>query len=119
MANTFLGQPSQEVIDTPLINKGVMRADGTVKGTGFLGVLKRPDGKVSTEISIGVQFGGEEIEIPSLVPTLTSEEIQLLLEGGKPTKEIIDKAVKHAKERIAQGKSPFAGKGEQIEDKDR
>lgn len=82
------------------------------KGGGFFGTLKRPDGGVSTEISIGVNFGGEEIEIPSLVPTLTKSEINHLLNGKKPTKTIIDKAVSHAKDRIAKGKDPFWQAGE-------
>lgn len=89
------------------------RADGTEKGLGFFGVLQRPDGRVSTEISVGVEFDGKETEIPTLIPTLTSEEIKFLLDGGEPTKKIIDKAVAHAKKRIKQGKSPFAEKGEQ------
>ncbi len=83
------------------------------KGQGFLGTLKRPDGMVSTELSIGVNIDGKEIEIPSLVPTLTKEEITYLLKGNKPTQKIVDKAVKHAKKRITEGKSPFAQKGEQ------
>ena len=70
--------------------------------------MKRPDGKVSTEISIGVNINGKETEIPTLVPTLTKDEIDYLLKGGKPTKEIVDKAVKHAKKRMSQGLSPFA-----------
>jgi predicted transcriptional regulator len=88
------------------------RADGTPKGKGFLGELKRPDGKVSTELSIGVTMDGKETEIPALVPTLTKKEIDSLLSGEKPSKTIIDKAVSHAKERIKQGKSPFAQAGE-------
>jgi hypothetical protein len=83
------------------------RSDGTPKGKGFLGELKRPDGKVSTELSIGVNFDGKETEIPSLVPTLTKPEIDHLLNGGQPTKQIIDKAVEHARSRMSQGKSPF------------
>ncbi len=90
-----------------------LRADGTQKGPGFLGELKTPSGKVSTEISIGVNIGGKETEIPTLVPTLTKNEIDYLVKGGKPTKEIVDKAVDHAKSRISQGKSPFAQEGEQ------
>jgi hypothetical protein len=88
------------------------RADGTDKGTGFLGVLKRPDGSVSTEISVGVNLDGKETEIPTLVPTLTKNEINHLLNNGKPTKEIIDKAVAHAKKRMSEGKSPFYGSGD-------
>ncbi len=91
-----------------------LRADGTKKGPGFLGELKRPDGKVSTEISIGVELDGKETEIPTLVPTLTKDEIKHLLSGKKPTEAIVKKAVKHARERIALGKSPFqeAAQGE-------
>ena len=88
------------------------RADGTQKGRGFLGELKRPDGGVSTEISVGVNIGGKETEIPTLVPTLTRSEIDYLLSGGRPTDAIVDKAVKHAKERMAMGKSPFASESE-------
>ncbi|MFA6717450.1 MAG: hypothetical protein WCS15_00015 [Prevotella sp.] len=90
------------------------RADGTQKGKGYFGELKRPDGKISTELSIGVNFDGKEVEIPSLVPTLTQEEIKYLLNGGKPTEAIIQKAVDHAKKRMANGRSPFAQDGEQV-----
>jgi hypothetical protein len=84
-----------------------LRNDGTKKGSGWLGELKRPDGGVSTELSIGVNFDGKEREIPALVPALTKEEIKHLLGGGEPTKAIIDKAVDHARGRINDGKSPF------------
>ena len=47
------------------------------------------------------------------MPTLTKSEINHLLEDNKPTQQIVDKAVKHAKKRMAEGKSPFAQKGEQ------
>lgn len=90
-----------------------LRADGTQKGLGYFGELKRPDKKISTELSIGVGFDGKETQIPTLVPTLTRNEINYLLEGNKPTKEIQDKAIAHAKTRMDQGKSPFAEKGEQ------
>ena len=90
-----------------------LRADGTPKGPGFFGSLNRPDGKVSTELSIGVSFNGKETEIPLLVPTLTTDETDHLLSGKKHTKAMVDKAVAHAKERMKQGKSPFAEKGEQ------
>jgi len=89
------------------------RASGTPKGKGYFGILQRPNGGVSTELSAGVNFGNEEIEIPTLVPTLTQEEVDYLLAGGKPTKEIMDKAFEHAKQRIFQGRNPFAQEGEQ------
>ena len=83
------------------------RADGTQKGPGFLGTLQRPDGKVSTEISIGTEFDDFKGEIPSLVPTLTQSEIDHLLSGGEMTDEIVAKAVDHARQRMTSGKSPF------------
>ncbi len=91
------------------------RADGSLKGNGFLGLLRRPDGKVSSEISVGVNIGGKEVEIPTMVPTLTRAEVETLLSndpaGGVP-QPILDKAVDFAKKRIAAGKSPFAGPDE-------
>ncbi|MFA5354947.1 MAG: hypothetical protein WC291_12015 [Thermodesulfovibrionales bacterium] len=89
------------------------RVDGTPKGNGFFGPLKRPDGKVSTELSVGITLDGKETQIPVLVPTLTGQEVDFLLAGNKPTSLIIQKAIAHARERIAQGKSPFAEEGEQ------
>ena len=85
------------------------RADGTHKGPGFMGELKRPDGNISTELSIGVEFDGKQHEIPMLVPTLTKKEIDHLLEDGEPTEAIVDKAVAHARKRMKEGKSPFYG----------
>jgi hypothetical protein len=84
------------------------RPDGTPKGKGFLGELKRPDGNVSTEISVGVNIGGKEMDIPTLVPTLTKAEVDSLLKGDAPSDAIVRKAVDHAKKRIAEGKSVFA-----------
>lgn len=89
-----------------------LRNDGTQKGKGYFGELKRPDGKVSTELSIGVNFDGKEEEIPLLVPTLTTDEINYLLNDGKPTATIKNKAVEHAKKRKSEGKSPFADEPE-------
>ena len=89
------------------------RVDKTNKGLGYFGELKRPDNKISTELSIGVNLGGKEMEIPTIVPTLTKEEIDYLLQGNKPTSDIIQKAIGHAKKRISEGKNPFAQQGEQ------
>jgi hypothetical protein len=36
------------------------RPDGSAKGGGYFGELKRPDGGVSTEISVGVGIDGKE-----------------------------------------------------------
>ncbi len=89
-----------------------LREDGTKKGRGFLGELRRPDGDISTEISIGVNMDGKEMDIPSLVPTLDKSEVDHLLSGGNPTEGIVQKAVDHAKSRISQNLSPFRGDDE-------
>lgn len=104
MAEAISTKPPQQAMTN--IPYG-LRLDGTQKGSGFLGELKRPDGKVSTELSIGVHFDGEERLIPSLVPTLTKGEIKYLLGGGKATRPIVDKAVTHARERLLKNMSPF------------
>lgn len=88
------------------------REDGTRKGSGFLGELDLPDGKVATEFSIGVEIDGKETEIPTLVPTLTKAEIELMTSDIIPNnkevpKSIIRKAVAHARKRIKAGRSPF------------
>lgn len=87
-----------------------LRLDGTPKGMGFLGKLERPDGKISTELSIGFEVGGKEVLMPALVPTLTPEEIDILLnskEGDRFPDIIYQKAYEHGIERIKRGESPF------------
>ncbi len=89
-----------------------LRIDGTQKGEGFFGPLKLPNGGIATEFSIGVSFDGKETQIPSLVPTLTEQELNLMLNDIIPNQKeipssIIQKAVDHAKLRISEGKSPF------------
>lgn len=90
---------------------GMTRPDGTNKSdTGYLGRIERDDGGVMTEFSIGVEMNGEEVLIPSLVPTLSKEEIETLrtLPEGQPVPQgIVDKAVDHARPLLQQGKTPF------------
>ena len=86
------------------------RHGGGPKGTGWLGLLQRPDGGVMTEYTIGVPINGKEMEIPSIVPTLTQEEVNLLLnmgDGDRMPDSIQMKAREHAIERMRQGYSPF------------
>lgn len=81
------------------------------KGQGYWGPLKTANGQDMTELSIGVPILGQEMEIPTLVPTLTSQQIQALLalqEGQPIPDDILRAAVKHAEMRVKQGKDPFA-----------
>ena len=84
------------------------RPDGSRKGMGFLGPLPHKMGGTSTELSIGVDVGGKPMEIPSLVPTLSKDEIDHLLSGAEPTDAIVQKAVEHAIMRMKAGQSVFA-----------
>lgn len=93
------------------------RTDGTPKGTGYFGVLTRPDGRVSSELSIAVHLDGRQTEIPALVPTLTPAQVLSLLAIDPANDEIpqsiVDKAVSFAKTRKQQGLPYFARQGEQ------
>jgi hypothetical protein len=106
----------------PTLDKaaGSRRADGSEKGMGFLGPLKRPDGGVSTELSMGTaDVDGTETEIPLLVPTLDANEVRYLLSAPDgdwqhPTMQrIAEKAIAFARQRKAQGQPYFAGYTEQ------
>jgi hypothetical protein len=94
-----------------------LRADGTVKGNGFLGILPRPDGLVSSELSVGTtDLTGKEMDIPTLVPTLTRDEVQYLLNTPPATRlpaSIFRKAIDFARQRMKAGLPVFAQDGEQ------
>jgi hypothetical protein len=93
-----------------------MRPDKTAKGSGYFGEIKRPDGNVMTEISIGVGLNGKETLIPLIVPTLNKSELNYLMRNNpdsemfmeKMPKSIMNKAVDHAVMRMKENKSPFA-----------
>lgn len=99
--------------EAPRRSPDAYRRDGSLKSqTGFLGpIINKHSGKPMTELSIGVEIGGREVEIPSMVPTLTEEErilLQNLRIGVDPVpKSIAIKAKRHAMERIKAGLSPF------------
>jgi hypothetical protein len=99
--------------EAPRRSPDAYRRDGSLKSqTGFLGpIINKHSGKPMTELSIGVEIGGQEVEIPSMVPTLTKEErilLQNLRIGVDPIPEnIVIKAKRHAIERMRAGLSPF------------
>lgn len=98
-----LTQEQQSILDAGT------RPDGSLKGIGFLGSQSMTDGsgRSMTELSIGVPINGRETEIPTLVPTLSQEEINYLRAGNAPTPQIVQKAAAHAQDRINRGLSPF------------
>ena len=91
-----------------------LRPDGTKKDRGYLGPLKVPGG-VATEYSAqsdAVKINGERVDFPTLVPTLSKSEIEQMVGDIIPNRKeipepIMQKAIRHAKQRIESGKSPF------------
>lgn len=117
----FTGTTEEKRLATKKRKAGVeedfgLRPDGTLKGNGFLGVLNLKGGGVATEYSVGVRLqanNGKETDIPSLVPTLTQKEINLMVNDIIPNhkdvpEKILQKAVDHANKRVKAGKSPFS-----------
>ena len=94
------------------MNRGALRADGTEKGAGFLGSRKMTDGsgRTVTDMTIrgGLRIDGIEQRYPLLVPTLNEAEVAVLMRGGNIPDSIRNKAIKHAKDRIEEGLSPFS-----------
>ena len=100
------------------------RSDGSKKSKeGFLGpITNYISGGTMTEFSTSIEVNGKEIEIPTMVPTLTYEEIaylRTLIPGeGFNLKNpiearIINKAKNHALKRLKEGKSPFFQENEE------
>jgi hypothetical protein len=86
-----------------LVFYGVRQSGDGIKGKGYFGPLAGREGTV-TELSAEDESG----EFPLVVPTLTAEELELLLAGKDPTSEIMGKARSWADTRRKRGKSPFA-----------
>lgn len=101
-----------------LLARSGSRPDGTPKGVGYFGEIKLPDGGVATEYSTqsdAVKVGGKRIDFPSLVPTLTADELKNMTEDVIPNKKpipeaVMQKAIDHARLRLGEGKSVFRDK---------
>ncbi len=92
-----------------------MREDGTPKGAGYFGPLKRPDGDESTELSFDFDHPQRgKVFAPLIVPTLSREELDHLLADKKPTDAIYGKAQEFALGRLQAGMPTFARSGEQF-----
>lgn len=97
------------------------RRDGTPKGKGFLGILKL-GGKLANTDAVATEFttqsnavkvNGKRIDFPSLVPTLSQDELDLMLNDIIPNSKnipetIMRKAIDHANKRLVVGESVFA-----------
>jgi hypothetical protein len=88
---------------------GMRHGGGGVKGLGYFGAVPHAQGGYSTEISTEFDHNGKAVEAPLMVPTLSAQELNMLLKGVEPTEQVYEKAMAHALMRMQQGLSPFAG----------
>ena len=103
---------SDDITDEEVKTWGT-REDGTPKDRGFFGKVPRKDGTgFSTELSRSRGVDGKKLFYPLIVPTLTYDELHHTVNDGE-SDVVEEKALAHALKRIKEGKSPFAGKGEQ------
>lgn len=97
------------------IDPDKQRPDGTAKGSGWLGPHKTPSGADVTEYSVGIDIDGKQMDIPTMVPGLTDDEIKQVITAAEygefPNESVMSKAVAHARKMIAEGKSVFAPEG--------
>jgi hypothetical protein len=115
-ASSPLVEETKTIVEPAGKNYG-LRPDGTKKDVGYFGELKTKSGNSVTEYSFGTSdVNGKEMDIPSLVPTLTPQEKQYVLDKAEKDEpigrdaignSIYQKAVDHAKKRLKEGKSPF------------
>ncbi|HEX7767994.1 MAG TPA: hypothetical protein VF443_14880 [Nitrospira sp.] len=103
----------------PQIPPDWLREDGTLKGLGFLGPLRLPNG-VASEFSIAdseqlKDANGHYLDYPSLVPTLSRGEVQAVLRAASdPTHKtklpdsVYSKAEAFALQRRKEGLPLFA-----------
>jgi len=94
------------------IDRAGLREDGTMRGVGWLGrkEMKDGSGRVFTDMTVqgGLKVDGLSRKYPLLVPTLNDAEVEILMRGGAIPDSIRNKAIKHAKDRIENGMSPFS-----------
>lgn len=106
----------EEQVGGTILPEDMFRGDGSVKGSGWQGVFKNAKGQDVTEYTIGVEINGKEYEIPSIVPSLSTEEIASVLkateDGSPPSEQVMEKAVDWAKKMLKKDHSFFADKTE-------
>ena len=103
----------REPRDTALLEWGKpdLRADGSVKGMGWLGVLNNYLGQDVTEYSVGVNLGGKEKQIPTVTPNMNKYGMTNIMGASagqnRLNPQVLDKAIEHARMRLIQGLSPY------------
>jgi hypothetical protein len=119
-----LERQSQNVTPSPYgeLNKDdptSYRSDGSMKGWGFFGPIANEvnGGGPSTEITVGVEIDGKEMEIPSMSESLTKDQLDRLLsldlKKDIVPMDIVRTAQKDAVRRLKAGLPVFATKEEE------
>lgn len=94
-------------------NKPKLEVEWIDDGTSFADIMGGGD---KAKATIPATINGRTMEIPLAVPTLTEREFNSLKAGKEPTPEMIQKAVRHAEEKVGAGKSPMdTGGGSVVE----
>lgn len=113
MPETFQSAVEKRLSPTPVSDYG-KRPDGSKKGKGWLGAIDLGTGDVATEYttqSDAVKVDGKRIDFPTLVPTLTAQEVEqmkkIIVGKGNIPEPIMQKAIEHARKQLAAGKSVF------------
>lgn len=87
-----------------------------MKSQGWLGPLQNGLGQSVSEYSISQNVNGRNVEMPSIVPGLTPDELQMIMRasetGSQLPSSVYEKAMAHAQERIRHGRSPFWNAGD-------
>lgn len=102
----------------PRWDEAAQSFSGPPKGLGYFGPLTRPDdpNTVMSEYSLNGDINGKPTEYPSIVPTLSKDELTSILnskEGQPLPQSVLQKAQAYATQRVNAGQSPFAEWGEQ------
>lgn len=95
------------------------RPDGTKKGKGFLGEIKRPDNTVMTEVTMGFDIDGKRVDLPLITKNSTKEDIEYLKKSELDLKKnpnliknapagLVDRAITHAMNRRKAGLPVYA-----------
>lgn len=82
-----------------------------MKSTGWLGPSTNALGQNVSEYGFTAPIDGREVEVPSIVPGLTGDQLRAVLAAsaghGPPPRDVMDAAYEHARGRIGAGLSPF------------
>lgn len=94
---------------------------GGIKDEGFLGPMYDLQGNVVTERSVTFDTGTkDEFTVPMIVPGLSQSGLEAIVYNNAPfdslSQEDQTTIIEHAKKRIADGKSPFYGPDDRIND---